>query len=693
MANLTQALVGATNYTVISTDTKNTAGSTDTSSKIYLIGATSQAANPQTYSHDTAYVGTDGCLYSGGNKVLTSAPVTSVAGKTGAVTLSASDVGALASTTKYAGASTAGGSATSAAKLDTTTAGSATQPCYFASGVPSACTYSLNKTVPSDAVFTDTKVTSVDNHYTPTAASASKITITSTGGYPKKIEISRDSKGHVTAATVTETEVIPDNDFNVTQTATDSGNANYELLFSGTADNTTRTEGARKTQYFTYNPSSKAITIGTRGTNVVGDYSIAIGSNVDAKATSTFAVGNYAIAEGNYSVAIGLDTNARYRSQFVFGEYNISDNKSGAGIPFDRGNYVEIVGNGTSTTASNARTLDWDGNEWLAGKLYSSGVIAQSSGTENVRIDYYQISVNDTQESHTALWIHSDDIVLPDVQIDQEVYTNTWDGTNSSLKAALMDKLPLSGGTMTGAITTATDKWYTAGNYALNLNNSDLVGVNGLWFKDLSSDAGEGIMFPRTNGNWDDLYSVDGTLYYCVNRTTAGARGSAYTILHTGNGVLSNGGKYTGGNKTAGYCLHGVGAGHTYACEWTSASKLAFWVDVTNIGTLSDRRLKDDIESVNMGLVNAIAECESYQYKAFNRGGNISVGIMAQDLVENCKKYDVDPLDYELLCQEEFKEGDPTLYYQMDYEQLLYFKTIYLENKIKELEAKLDSLT
>ena len=52
-------------------DTKNTAGSTNTSSKIFLIGATSQAANPQTYSQDTAYVGTDGCLYSGGTKVLT----------------------------------------------------------------------------------------------------------------------------------------------------------------------------------------------------------------------------------------------------------------------------------------------------------------------------------------------------------------------------------------------------------------------------------------------------------------------------------------------------------------------------------------------------------------------------------------------------------------------------------------------
>ena len=59
------------NSTDNNTNTLNTAGSTDTSSKIFLIGATSQAANPQTYSHDTAYVGTDGCLYSGGTKVLT----------------------------------------------------------------------------------------------------------------------------------------------------------------------------------------------------------------------------------------------------------------------------------------------------------------------------------------------------------------------------------------------------------------------------------------------------------------------------------------------------------------------------------------------------------------------------------------------------------------------------------------------
>ena len=55
----------------------------------------------------------------------------------------------------YAGSSSVGGSATSAVKLDSD-AGSATQPVFFSNGKPAATTYSLNATVPADAVFTDT---------------------------------------------------------------------------------------------------------------------------------------------------------------------------------------------------------------------------------------------------------------------------------------------------------------------------------------------------------------------------------------------------------------------------------------------------------------------------------------------------------------------------------------------------------
>lgn len=58
-------------------------------------------------------------------------------------------------THNYAGSGTAGGSANSAVKLDSS-AGNATQPVYFKDGKPVATTYALNKTVPADAKFTDT---------------------------------------------------------------------------------------------------------------------------------------------------------------------------------------------------------------------------------------------------------------------------------------------------------------------------------------------------------------------------------------------------------------------------------------------------------------------------------------------------------------------------------------------------------
>lgn len=68
------------------------------------------------------------------------------------------DTKADAHTHPYAGSATQGGSATSAVKLDSS-AGSATQPIYFENGKPKATTYTLGKSVPSDAKFTDTTYT------------------------------------------------------------------------------------------------------------------------------------------------------------------------------------------------------------------------------------------------------------------------------------------------------------------------------------------------------------------------------------------------------------------------------------------------------------------------------------------------------------------------------------------------------
>ena len=51
-------------------NTQSNTNSSDTSKKIYLVGATSQGTNKTTYSHDTVYADTDGHVYSNGKQVV-----------------------------------------------------------------------------------------------------------------------------------------------------------------------------------------------------------------------------------------------------------------------------------------------------------------------------------------------------------------------------------------------------------------------------------------------------------------------------------------------------------------------------------------------------------------------------------------------------------------------------------------------
>ena len=120
-----------------------------------------------------------------------------------------------------------------------------------------------------------------------------------------------------------------------------------------------------------------------------GSNTIAAGQGAHAEGYNTSASGQYSHSEntyttarGTYSHAEGSHTTASHRSQHVFGEYNEEDNPSGSAA--NKGAFIEIVGNGTASNAkSNARTLDWDGNERLKGDLY---VGANSDGTGGTKV-------------------------------------------------------------------------------------------------------------------------------------------------------------------------------------------------------------------------------------------------------------------------------------------------------------------
>lgn len=75
-----------------------------------------------------------------------------------------------------AASATSATSATTASKLGSSNVGSATNPIYLNGGTATACTYSLNKTVPSDAVFTDTTYSSL-----PAASGGTSLSLVTTG--------------------------------------------------------------------------------------------------------------------------------------------------------------------------------------------------------------------------------------------------------------------------------------------------------------------------------------------------------------------------------------------------------------------------------------------------------------------------------------------------------------------------------
>ena len=116
-----------------------------------------------------------------------------------------------------------------------------------------------------------------------------------------------------------------------------------------------------------------------QSTTASNDYSHAEGNGTTASGACSHAEGNNTTASGQKSHAEGYGTIAASQNQHAGGRYNIEDTAN---------KYAEIIGNGDYSKRSNARTLDWNGNEWLAG-----GVTVSSTGG----ITIGSTTINETQ--------------------------------------------------------------------------------------------------------------------------------------------------------------------------------------------------------------------------------------------------------------------------------------------------------
>lgn len=144
-------------------------------------------------------------------------------------------------------------------------------------------------------------------------------------------------------------------------------------LVNGQARGSIRSIGAYDTTINPLGPYAQAFGSGTIAS---GEYSHAEGAGPKASGAASHAEGYITTASGEYSHAEGRTTIAQGNNQHVQGKYNIADTTS-----------AHIVGNGSdSSNRSNAHTLDWNGNAWFAGDVYTGSTSGTNKDDGSVKL-------------------------------------------------------------------------------------------------------------------------------------------------------------------------------------------------------------------------------------------------------------------------------------------------------------------
>ena len=182
------------------------------------------------------------------------------------------------------------------------------------------------------------------------------------------IKIKRGLSSNINNTTLAQGELAITTDTQDLYVGTDSGNKKVgggpENILDGNAIGSARTIGARDSEG---QPLGEYAWAEGRYTTASGRYSHAENYYTVASGTSSHAEGENTKTLNGRSHAEGWSTIAQGVNQHVQGKYNISDTTS-----------AHIVGNGShEINRSNAHTLDWNGNAWFSGDVYTGS----TSGT------------------------------------------------------------------------------------------------------------------------------------------------------------------------------------------------------------------------------------------------------------------------------------------------------------------------
>ena len=266
-------------------------------------------------------------------------------------------------------------------------------------------------------------------------------------------------------------------------------------------------------------------------------------------------------------------------------------------------------------------------------------------------------------------------------------------------------------------INSKSDIYENAKDSSGNVKSRLLLYSNGYAYLDsIGNDIYIRSRTPENDANkaFLDLLS-NGQVWLCgESQSTIKAKGNSY-VESVGNNVyvrsrnsddtstnaqlvLQNDGKaFLIGNGNGNTFINGYpavrvnGSYHDIFFQWNGASLIAT-VDVTQVWSTSDRRLKDQIEKISDDYIDAIGSAEIKQFIFTDEIYDKSIkhfGVIAQDVREALEEKGINP--EEIAVNNHF-DRDGEEYYGIDKEEFLMARIAYDEKKIKELEDKIARL-
>lgn len=231
--------------------------------------------------------------------------------------------------------------------------------------------FTIAKSVPSNAVFTDTntKVTSADNHYAPSTASGQDKSASASGATAawgidvvKGVTLNTDGKGHVTGISVTSGKIPsnPNTDTKVTQTLVASDNTSeYPILLAPTGQTATATTTANFVTGAKYKPSTNTLSVNISGnattaTSATSAASATTASNYATGGTIESALNGKAASNHTHTASLATDTGTSAITLASAGKYKLT--AGGSSVIFTMPTIPSSANNGALKIGLNGGT-------------------------------------------------------------------------------------------------------------------------------------------------------------------------------------------------------------------------------------------------------------------------------------------------------------------------------------------------